>query len=509
MRKSHLVWVAAFVLGAIAVPVSAQAPKKPLEAKPAVVKPVGQLVSLLDSGTEHKVFAQLVEYLHRDTFPPDTALSGEQRPTSNQLKTFIESRKTTIGFIRTRLRDIKAEPEMYDLFDDYLSVLNAADKHADEIRKYEDEYFRYFKELRQDLQIDIMVRRLQGNANLIRSNASVAAWSIGWHSYWDPYQNRRGILAGSMLIGANCMAANLDFHADVLSMMKQMRNRSEAYEKRNLPILVNKVKAEERRLHAKLEETRPLLLRKGNDAIAKLSAKYGWKSGEVTLKPFDEARQNAMGNPFAPLSSLNRITSISSTREAGSCEAMAEKLIGLVEQMPVGSLDTNNSSVVYNRIRADVSYLAAVHANRASEFQLGSASFKTLKPGTLTSGSIGVKAFELYKETNIDLHPKPQLLYQKALAYAYAGTPTRAYNAVNGILDKELGGMSDPKFFYDCARLRCLGGTPAIPSAMKCLSTAFVLGYKQTEKAQLDDELKLLRVSNPTLFEKAVKAGGD
>src|SRR5438270_140841 len=90
---------------------------------------------------EHMAFAQLVEFLHRDTFPPGAA-GDPPAPlrASSQVKMFVEQRKKMIGYIQTRMRDMKAEPELSDLYDGYLGILTEAGRYGDALRRHEDEY---------------------------------------------------------------------------------------------------------------------------------------------------------------------------------------------------------------------------------------------------------------------------------------------------------------------------------------------------------------------------------
>ena len=103
-----------------------------------------------------------------------------------------------------------------------------------------------------------------------------------------------------------------------------------------------------------------------------------------------------------------------------------------------------------------------------------------------------------------DLLDEETRVWREALAWDFAGTPHRAYLEVAELHTKDLAGMSDPKFYYDCSRLYCLGNEAGIRTGLKYLSAAFALGYRNSERARLCPEMEILRKTNPGLFEQAI-----
>lgn len=480
--------------------------------QPANAVPAGKLQSSFpDRATEHKLLAQLVEYLHRDTFPPgDVPEDRDDPPSSGQLKTFLEGRKKMVDNVRVRLRDMKASGELTDLYDGYKQVLAEGDKYADAVRGHELKYFEGIKKLRERLVTDIRIRNLTGTADVLRQNAWVYYDTVGWWRWHrDPWRNRRGLFAGMLLAGANLVAAKLDFHADVLRLVERHKRQVDEYERINLPMLVNTIWSEEARFRSALERVRPAVLDRGRKGIDSLVKEYNWKPLEVSLDPFAVELNSAGGSPFGPLAKLNRDRKITSTKQADEIEQTALGLLDLSEKMPVGKRD--DPTKVYNRIKADVAFLAAMHANRAAEYQLGDAGFETAVRVPATGGAAALKAIEAYKRSKVlidvskePLYPVATEKYQEGLALAYSGKKKMAYNAVNGILGADLKAMHDPQFYYDCARIRCLDGPNGIPVAMSYLNTAFMMGYRNAEKARLSTDLELIRSTNKDLFEKAI-----
>lgn len=472
--------------------VYAQDPVKKQPPKPGTLQ-----VAELERDREHKLLAQLVEYLHCDTFPPDDKADEESKPlSSGQVKTFVEMRRKTLGSIRTRLRDTKADSALFELYDDYQSLLDKADKFGDKLRTHEDKYFGGIKAIRDKYKILNQINSLLGDARKLDR----VAGTLGWWTWWDPYQNRTGLLAGLQISGMRCMATDLRTYANVLKLLLKYKDEVKRYEDNNLPLLLANLKREDRDFRRTLQSERGPLLAKSSKNVASLASTFEWQPGEVTMDPFAQVAHEKTKNPFLSLSMLNRVTNIKSTKQAEQCEKLAEKLLTVVGQLPAGS--SGDSTIVYRKLQADLSFLAGVHANRAAEFQLGEAGFKSCVKSPTSAGSVAVRAFNRYADTHITLHPKAIWKHQEALAFAYAGKPGAAFSSVNEILERDLAGMDDPKFYYDCARLRCLGGNDSIPTSWKFMRAAALLGFRQVEKARSTPDLEMLRKTNNQLFEQ-------
>ncbi len=411
------------------------------------------------------------------------------------MKSFVETRRKTVGIIRTRLRDTKSDPELFELYDDYQSLLDQADKFGDNLRKHEDKYFSGIKAIRDRYKVLTQVASLLGDARKIDQTAS----TIGWWTWWDPYQNRSGLLAGLQLSGLRCMATDLRTFAAILKLMQKYKDEVKKYEDANLPVLISRLQSEDQAFRVDLAKKRDRVLEKSQSNVTLLASKYNWPSNDVTMNPFGQNLTKAK-NPFLTLSILNRVTEIASTKQADECENLAEKLLTVAGALPFGS--SEDSTIVYRRLKADLSFLAGVHANRASEFQLGAAGFAACIKSPTTAGSVAVRAFEKYDQTKIALHSKHVWKREAGLAFAYAGKPTAAFACINEILEKDLAGIDDPKFYYDCARLRCLGGVDSIPVSWKYMRAATLLGFRDVEKARTTPDLEMLRKNNRTLFEQ-------
>lgn len=483
---------------------AAQAPPAKPQGKLEATKP-----GALTRGDEHRVFAQLVEYLHRDTFPPGQQVEEDApQKNSSQIKTFVEQRRKMLGYIRTRLRDLKADPELYEMVDGYLAVIDEADKYADRMRKHEDEYMKGIQKLRQRLGIEAAMAQLNSAARVVERNTRVAAYSLaGWYGYGNRWSYRRGLLAGSLIMAGNAVAADLRLHANLLGLLIKHQNRLDAYEKENLPTLKANLAREESRFLGSIEGTRSKAIAKGAEAAAGMTKTYGWAKGEVTHAPFDKpVLIETAANPFTPLAKLNGMGTIRTTKDADECEALADALLRLSDKLPMGSV--KDSTSVYNRIKADVAYLAATHAAHAAEFQLGGDGFAACVKSPTTAGKVGAKAFAAYHAACVAMDVKP---YSKAdekrleaMTYAYSGQPTRAFNVAKDVLPSDLGGVEEPTYFYDMARLQCLGGADGVKVGMRYLSTAFLMGYRNPEKARATPDLAVLRKTNPDLFNQAV-----
>ena len=483
------------LVGVIAGPLAAQ-PKPP---------PAAKIETKIVPAEEHKVFMQLLEYLHRDTFPPNQ-LNSEPK-TSAGVLAFVEQRRKMVGHVRTRLRDMKASPELIDMYDDYVKLLNEAEAFALALRRHEDEYTKGLNRIRDRYAINVQIAKLNGNANLVERNAWSSAYSLS--AWWgrNPVDRFRGALAGTVLQAGNYIAADLRLHAQVLGLLNRAKDSMAAYERDNYPKLRANLQAEERRFVGSMAAKRDDVLKRGNDDLKKLTLAQGWKPGEVTLAPFvaDDAKSLA-DNPFASLSHLNRMNAIESAKQAEACEKAAGQLLAMVRQLPEGTM--KDSTKVYKYIRADMAFLAGMHANRASEYYLGGDGFRSAIKVKIPTGEVGLEAIKLYAEALPGMteppYPKAIVQHQKALAWAYAGTPHRAYLEVAELRSKDLAGMSDPKFYYECSRLYCLGNEAGIRTGLKYLSAAFALGYRNSERARLCPEMEILRKTNPGLFEQAV-----
>jgi hypothetical protein len=301
----------------------------------------------------------------------------------------------------------------------------------------------------------------------------------------------------------NAIAADLRYTGDVLRIMNNMKDQLLVFERREMPVMVARLRSEEDRLTRDLSATREKVLASGAKSVAKLSEQFGWKPFEVTLRPFDDELKS---NGFVPLSDLNRMNELTNSREADKCEQAADKLLDMVEKLPAGN--PKDSTQVYNRVRADIAFLAGMHANRAAKFQLGGDGFAACVKSPPTAGKVAMRAFKMYDEAAIAMdpkpHPKPEEYHQKALAYAYNGLSRKAAYVVNDILAKDLGGVTDPEFYFDCARLCCMGDNDMQKKGLRFLAAAFMYGYTNSEKARTAPEMETLRKINPGLFDQAV-----
>jgi hypothetical protein len=387
-------------------------------------------------------------------------------------------------------------------------VIDEADHYGTRLRMHEDEYMKGVQRLRYRFGIETAMAQLNAAGRLIERNSHVAAYSLaGWYGYGSPWSYRRGLLAGSVIMAGNAVAADLRLHAQVLGLVLRYQSYMEEYEKLHLPILKDNLRREERRFINSIEATRNKSIAAGVVAAKEMTKKYGWAPGEVTYAPFDKpVLASSTGNAFVPLAKLNAMVAVKTTKDADECEALAGALLRLGEKLPMGNM--TDSSAVYNRIKADISYLAAVHAARAAEFQLGGDGLAACVKSPTTAGKVGSTAFAQYHAACVGMDVKPRSKAEEkkleAMIYAYNGQPTRAYNVAKDILPMDLGGITDPEYFFDMARLLALGGPPGVIRGQGYLNTAFLSGYRNPEKARATPDLAILRKTNPDIFNQAV-----
>lgn len=249
--------------------------------------------------------------------------------------------------------------------------------------------------------------------------------------------------------------------------------------------------------NTKRSELRKACLEKLEKTSQTLKTTQGWSQVEFQHERKLSTEGTQSSNPFVL---VDRARSVLAKKEATSEELLnrAQDCQRAAEMVP--------GNAIYSYYRAAFLGVGGLLANKAAARDLGAVGFAEALKNPSRSGKLAKQIWESYLRSEpLDSNFNDQVVLQYIQSCGAAGQLKSAYAIiVKHVAQPVKGGppkvrvlaSSDPKFWYDCARVCSILKEPAF--ACECLGQAVKVGFADFEGAKADPDLRTVRENRMT-----------